>query len=249
MRGQARMKPFHHANRNGSVPRFSVIIPTCNRPQFLAEAVASVMTQEKAEFEIIVVNDGDALPQFSADSRLRHLENARRGAIAARNLGVAAARGEVIAWLDDDDRWLTPDYLMKADDALRLGAGFVHCDGVMVFDDGRPDRAFAQDADVASLAADNTILISGVCYRRSLHDELGGFDPALPFYADWDWYIRVARAGHVFSRVAHPSVVIRIHAANTSGDATFAARQANLNTLSHKHDLGPLSLKTHVDFV
>lgn len=231
------------------MPRFSVIIPTCNRPHYLAQAVQSVMAQEKASFEIIVVNDGDPLPPFSADSRLRQLENARRGAIAARNLGVAAARGEVIAWLDDDDALLGTEYLLKAGEALRAGAGLVHCDGEMVFDDGRAKRPFAHEATAESLAVNNTILISGVCYPRRLHDELGGFDPALPYYADWDWYIRVARAGQRISRIATANVAIRIHAQNTSGDATFKARQANLNALSHKHHLGPLTLKTHVDFV
>lgn len=231
------------------VPRFSVIIPTHNRPHFLAEAVQSIMMQEKSVFEIIVVNDGDPLPPFSADSRLRHLENARRGAIAARNLGIGAARGDVIMWLDDDDRLLLPDYLMKADDALRSGAGLVHCDGTMVFEDGRAERAFAHDADVNSLAGNNTILMSGACYPRRLHEVLGNFDAALPFYADWDWYLRVARAGHVLARVREPAVAIRIHAANTSGDATLAARQANLDALSHKHGLGKLVLKTHLDFV
>lgn len=229
--------------------RFSVIIPTHNRPHFLAEAVQSVMAQEKVAFEIIVVNDGEPLPPFSDDRRLRHFENARRGAIAARNLGVSAARGEFILWLDDDDILLDPAYLMKAEALLTKGAGLVHCDGVMLFADGRAPLPFAHEADAASLAGNNTILISGACYRRRLHDELGGFDPALPYYADWDWYLRVARAGHPLARIAEQSVGIRIHAANTSGESTQAARQANLNALSHKHDLGPLTLKTHVDFV
>lgn len=198
---------------------------------------------------MIVVNDGDPLPPLNDDARVRHLENARRGAIAARNLGVAAARGEMIAWLDDDDLWKDPRLLAMADAELRAGADFTYADGTMVFDDGRPGKVFARDATAESLATDNTILISGVCYRRALHEELGAFDPDLPYYADWDWYLRVARAGKKLARIAAPAVAIRIHAQNTSGDATQAARAANLAALSVKHRLGKLTLKTHVDFV
>jgi glycosyltransferase involved in cell wall biosynthesis len=231
------------------VPRFSVIIPTCNRPHYLAEALASVLAQEEESLEVIVVNDGDPLPPFAGDRRIRHLENARRGAIAARNFGLAAARGDVIAWLDDDDLWKDPRHLSLAAAAISGGADFTYADGMMVFEDGSPRKTFAQDATRESLARDNTILISGICYRRDLHDTLGTFDPALPYYADWDWYLRVARAGCRLARIATPAVAIRIHAQNTSGDATQAARAANLAALSAKHGLGHLTLKTHVDFV
>lgn len=231
------------------MPRFSVIIPTCNRPHFVADAVDSVLAQKSGQLEVLVVNDGvQPTPQWR-DGRVRQLENARRGAIAARNLGIAAARGEIIAWLDDDDLWKDPLHLARADELLQQGADFTYADGEMQFADGRSPTRFAQDADAASLARDNTILISGICYRRRLHESLGGFDPALPYYADWDWYIRVARAGFALARVRHPTVAIRIHGENTSGDATQRARASNLARLAAKHGLGELTLKTHVDFV
>lgn len=231
------------------MPRFSVIIPTCNRPHYLADAMASVLSQQDADLELLVVNDGDALLPRPPDPHVRHLENARRGAIAARNLGVAAARGEVIAWLDDDDLWKDPHHLARADSALRGGADFTFSDGVMQFDDGSPPHVFAKDATLDSLARDNTILISGVCYARRLHDALGGFDAALPYYADWDWYLRVARAGHAMERIPVAGVAIRIHGRNTSGGHSLRLREANLAHLSHKHGLGELTLKTHADFL
>ena len=231
-----------------SVPRFSVLIPTCNRPAFLAEAIASVLRQE-ADFELLVINDGDPLQPLPGGSRIRHLENARRGAIAARNFGVAMARGDVVAWLDDDDLWRDAHHLTRANAALRAGAAFTFSDGVMRFADGTPEQPFAQDADAASLARDNTILISGVCYERRLHESLGPFDAALPYYADWDWHLRVARAGHRLARIASPGVVIRTHGRNATASDTLPARQANLAAFSAKHGLGPLTLKTHADFL
>lgn len=248
MHGHRRMKPFRRARRKGHVPRFSVLIPTCNRPAFLAEAIASVLQQD-ADFELLVVNDDDPLQALPADSRIRHLENARRGAIAARNFGLSMARGEVIAWLDDDDLWCDAHHLARADAALRAGADFTFSDGVMRFADGTPEQAFTQDADAASLARDNTILISGVCYERRLHDALGPFDAALPYYADWDWHLRVARAGHRLARIASPGVLIRIHGRNATASDTLPAREANLAAFAAKHALGALTLKTHADFL
>lgn len=230
------------------MPRFSVIIPTCNRPDFLSEAIASVLRQDAA-FELLVVNDGDPLTSLPHDNRIRHLENARRGAIAARNFGIAMARCEVIAWLDDDDLWLDADHLSRADAALRAGAAFTFSDGMMRFADGRPEQPFAQDADAASLARDNTILISGVCCERRLHEALGLFDPALPYYADWDWHLRVARAGACLQRIASPGVAIRIHGHNATASDTLPARRTNLAAFSAKHGLGQLALKTHADFL
>jgi GT2 family glycosyltransferase len=131
---------------------------------------------------------------------------------------------------------------------LRNGADFTFSDGVMEFEDGSPPQVFAHDATAETLAHDNTILISGVCYRAALHLGLGGFDPALPYYADWDWYLRVARAGGRMVRIASPGVAIRIHGGNTSAQAE-SARAANLSLLARKHGLGLLSLKTHADFL
>ena len=249
MRGRARMKPFRRPNRKGSVPHFSVIIPTCNRPHFLAEAIASVLAQQDADFELLIVNDGGALASLPQDGRMRHLENARRGAVAARSLGVAAARGKAIAWLDDDDQWIDRHHLAMAAAALAGGADFTFGDGVMRYEDGSADRSFARDATSASLAQDNTILISAVTYTRALHQRLGPFDAALPYYWDWDWYLRVARSGAPLQRIAKPVVAIRVHTANMSGEAQKQARQDNLSALSHKHGLGELRLKNHTDFV
>jgi glycosyltransferase involved in cell wall biosynthesis len=249
MRGRARMKPFRRPSRKGSVLHFSVIIPTCNRPQFLAEAVASVLAQQNADFELLIANDGDALAALPQDPRIRHLENARRGAVSARNLAVAAARGHAIAWLDDDDQWIDPHHLAHAAATLTAGAAFTFGDGVMRYEDGSADRAFARDATAASLAQDNTILISAVTYTRTLHQRLGLFDAALPYYWDWDWYLRVARSGAPLQRIAKPVVAIRVHTANMSGEAQKQARQDNLAALAHKHGLGELRLKNHTDFV
>ncbi len=231
------------------MPLVSVIIPTRDRPRYLPEAIASVLHQDFGDFELIVVNDGEALAPLPPDRRIRHLENARRGAVAARNLGVDNARGGIIAFLDDDDRWVDHSYLATASGLVSAGADFVYGDGLMQFPNEPSPRGFSRSATAASLARDNTILVSAVSYRRALHESLGGFDPALPYYWDWDWYLRVARCGAVLAHIERPVVDIRIHGQNMSGGTQRAARQGNLDTLAQKHGLGELTLKNHTDFV
>ena len=96
---------------------------------------------------------------------------------------------------------------------------------------------------------DNTILISTVCYRRDLHKMLGVFDEALPYYWDWDWYLRVANADYRISRSNHVAAAIRVHPHNMSGSENRDARQANLDLLVAKHGMGKIILKNHLDFI
>jgi glycosyltransferase involved in cell wall biosynthesis len=227
---------------------FTVIIPTYNRPHFLLAAVQSVQMQKYVNFELLIVNDGDDAIAAFDDPRIRVLNNNGRGAVPARNFGVAEARGTFIAFLDDDDVWTDALHLSKAHEALLTGADFYFADGVMRFPNGEA-RAFMRDANAATLAHDNTILISTVCYAKTLHNALGHFDEALPYYWDWDWYLRVARAGFIIHRHSQPAVDIRVHAQNMSGDDNLARRRANLDLLRAKHGLGEIAIKNHTDFV
>lgn len=226
----------------------SVVIPTKNRCGFLKQAVKSILQQRLLPKEILVADDGqgaaDAVGGLWAD--LRILDNRSEGPIAARRLAIREARSDLIAFLDDDD-WLTDqNYFQDAANTIAEGADLVFCDGIMKFEDGGNDEAFAFDADVKSLEANNTILISGVVYRRAIHDTLGGFDSSLPFYWDWDWYLRVARAGYQLKRRAGPAVAIRVHAQNMSGHQQETGRRENLDRLSAKHGLPHIPLKNHL---
>jgi len=227
--------------------RISVIIPTRNRDHYLAEAVESVLQQDIPDFELIVVNDGATSPILT-DKRITIINSGQKGAVPARNLGLETASGDIIAWLDDDDRWSAKDHLSNAVNILQSQNALYFADGVMKFPDEAAPRSFAKDATAQSLQHDNTILISAVCYRRALHQSLGMFDENLPYYWDWDWYLRVAKAGHNLHRRQSPVVDIRIHQANMSGDANTRERQNNLDLLSRKHDLGKIALKNHADF-
>lgn len=110
---------------DNAAPRVSVVIPTYNRPALLREALASIAAQTCTDWEVVVVDDGSTPPIDAAaleavvNGRLRLVRHDQpRGVAAARNSGFAAARGELIAQLDDDDR-LAPEALSAATQALR----------------------------------------------------------------------------------------------------------------------------------
>lgn len=110
-------------------PLVSVVVPTHNRLPLLLEALASVAAQSLRDWELIVIDDGSNVPIEASQlvptgghavRVIRHHES--RGVAAARNAGFAAARGRLIAQLDDDDK-LAPDALAAGADALLGGAG------------------------------------------------------------------------------------------------------------------------------
>jgi glycosyltransferase involved in cell wall biosynthesis len=119
-----------------SVARVSVIIPLYNKRQWIRRAVHSVLQQSFTNFEIIVVDDGSTdrgtleLAGYD-DQRLRRVTQANLGPGAARNRGIAEAKGELLAFLDADDEWL-PNYLGDSvylldevgDDAVAISSGY-----------------------------------------------------------------------------------------------------------------------------
>src|SRR5690242_10925198 len=100
------------------MPTFTVIVPTYGRPEFLADALASIVAQSFTDFECIVVDDASPEPAaLPADPRMRLIRReVNGGPPAARNTGIDAAQGSYVAFLDDDDVW-TPTRLADAADA------------------------------------------------------------------------------------------------------------------------------------
>lgn len=109
---------------------YSVIIPTYNRCSLLQDAIDSVLQQDYSQLEIIVVDDGstDATATIIADRYpfVRYIYQYNQGPAAARNQGIAAANGELIAFLDSDDIWLDDKIAIE----LKLLHGFPHADAL-----------------------------------------------------------------------------------------------------------------------
>src|SRR5947209_8661253 len=134
-------------------PRLSVVIPAYNSARTIRAAVASTLNQTRPVLEVIVVDDGstDATAEVVtgiADPRVRLVSRPNGGPSAARNAGIAVARGEWVGFLDSDDLWL-PSYAQRAAAALGAAAnpGFAYTDAYR-FDggSGRVKRGWALSA-------------------------------------------------------------------------------------------------------
>ena len=110
-------------------PRVSVVIPLYNKAPYVQRCLASVAAQTLADFEVLVVDDGStddgaAIVRSFPDPRVTLIQQANAGPGAARNRGIDAARGSIIAFLDADDEWL-PEYLQRGVAALEAAGDSV----------------------------------------------------------------------------------------------------------------------------
>ena len=177
----------------------SVVVPTHDRPDRVATAVRSVLTQDYPSLEVVVVDDGsgpgtaDVLDRLAdSDDRVvvvRHDEP--RGASAARNTGLDTARGELIGFCDDDDAWL-PGTAALAVGALTPSSGVVYGHHqVLIEDTGRLVTFRPPPAPTPPLLRwlDVSPSIFGVVRRATVGDALR-FDTSLETSEDWDLRLR-----------------------------------------------------------
>ena len=206
----------------------SVIIPTYNSAAYLPQAIASVLEQDFEDREVIVVDDGstddtpDAIRPFLRQVRYVRQENG--GNAAARNRGVAEARGEWLAFLDADDLWL-PGKLSRqlADLGDHPQARWSFTGAEKLLPCGTRE-AFPPDPPAGELW--NSLVRcqpfgashSGLMVQRSCFNEIGGFDETLRLSVDWDLFIRLAER---FELRSLPGVLVvhRLHSANTTKNA------------------------------
>lgn len=210
----------------------SVVIPLFNGERFIAEALDSVLAQDYEPLEIIVVDDGstDAGPGLARDRGARVIRHGGKGVAAARNAGVAASRGEIVAFLDQDDVWLPAKTgrqvaaLAAVPDALCFTRQrfFVEGGGPLPPWFGRPELAGEHDGYSPSCLA----------VRRELFARVGPFEEAMTQAGDLDWIARARHAGLVLHVVPELLVLRRVHDRNESGnprtvqEMLLAARRA-----------------------
>ena len=149
----------------------------------------------------------------------------------------------LILFLDDDDLFLDPAYLHRAARALRRG-GLVYSGGVFLLP--HEELPYEPGPIGEGLLRDNPILASGSGLLRKDLEDLGGLDPGMGHYWDWDLWLRAYRAGLPFRYLKGPNVGIRVHGGNQSYGAHLEGRRRDLEALRAKHGLGPLVLKDHL---
>jgi glycosyltransferase involved in cell wall biosynthesis len=225
-------------------PLVSVVVPTQNRSAMLQQALSSVLDQEGVELELIVVDDGssDATPQVLEqidDDRLEVLRHERPlGVSRARNAGIARARGEWIAFLDDDDLWAPGKLRTQLSHAAEHGTTFSYSAAVAIDDRMSATRLThppGPDAVKRLLFGGNVIgSPSVVLLSADLLARVGGFDERLPPMEDWDLWIRAASAGRP-GLITEPLAAYREHGENAMTVTEEARMRALFALLRDKH--------------
>ena len=205
----------------GRQPLVSIVIPTHNYACYVGQAIRSGLDQGYRPIEIIVVDDGstDATPsvlrQFDAAIRVVRLDG--RGVSAARNAGLAQARGDYVVLLDADDLLLPGGVatqvaqLEHRPDVDAVAGEWYVCD--VESETIHRARSSLKDDDVLGHLMRSNIVgtPSAMMLRRAALDAVGGFDTRLGFTADWEMWLRLAKHGCRFARITAPVAMYRIH--------------------------------------
>jgi len=235
------------------VPFASIITPTRARPVSLERTLRSLQRQSFADWEAVVVDDGDGegivVASGLEDPRIAAYPSRGEGIVDARNTAVDLATGDLVCWLDDDDWWEDPHHLSL----LRAEGGrpdrFYFRGGWMVFEsDGGAEEArevFDLDATCESLRENNTILNCSLAYRRELHDELGALDRELGGYCDWDFMLRMCDAGVLPHKLPGLGIAYAVHPSGTSAGVDYPERLRYFERFRDKHGLD-VQIANHV---
>ena len=201
------------------MPLVSVVVPAYNAERTLKATLDSVLAQDFRDFEIVVVNDGSTdstkavLDAYAA--RVRVIDQTNRGVSAARNAGVSASSGQLIAFLDSDDLW-SPDKLTQSVRALadnpKASMVFSDCSGL------RPDGTMSTFYSFRGAPSLDEMLNNGfeavpsaVMMRREVFDACGGFSGKfVPNYFEdlWLWFL--ARERGEFEYIPRELTILRL---------------------------------------
>lgn len=202
-----------------SSPLVSVVIPTYNRIHYLREALDSIAAQTFRDYEVIVVDDGSTESIASGinghPTNPQILRQARQGPATARNLGVAAARGEIIAFLDSDDLWL-PEKLDRFIEALRRRPDYRIFYGPMqpIRSDGCPVAGRSKPCHegwiTEKLFCNSFIHFPTIVCYKEVFTAAGGLDPCLHVCEDYDLWLRVSLK-EPFGLLEQPLALRRLH--------------------------------------
>jgi glycosyltransferase involved in cell wall biosynthesis len=202
-------------------PLVSVVLPTHNRVDLLAGAVESVLAQTEQRFELIVIDDAstDATPEYLAaltirDQRARFIRlDIPRGGGGARNEGLGLSRGDWVAFLDDDDRWL-PNKLEKQLGALRAHPTAVaaSCGYERVFPSRKRQLVAVPPAvGLSDLFEYNVLGSTSLCMGSALAlRRIAGFDTTLVAGQDLDLWVRLRQLGEIVV-CSEPLVLYHVH--------------------------------------
>jgi glycosyltransferase involved in cell wall biosynthesis len=204
----------------------SIILPAYNRADRLPEAINSILVQSFCDFELIVVDDAssediESVVRSIGDPRIRYIRHTvNGGASAARNTGLAEARGEFIAFHDSDDLWLPGKLKRQLEQLQKLPPEVgVVCGGVIIY--GRDlggkfgpglvsfeppvheGQLSINEDQQARILQRNRVHLATSVFRRNCYPNLEWFDVRLRANVDWDFSVRLAAHTKIYEDL-HP---------------------------------------------
>ena len=205
------------------MPKVTVVIPVYNGDRYLRESIDSVFAQTFDDYEIVCVDDGStddsAVLLQAYGQRIRVVRQTNAGQSAARNAGVKVARGEYIAFLDQDDVW----YPSKLESQVAVldaepDVVLVHCDFDRIDEGGQmlqrgagtSERTSALGSTMGQLIGEALIFPSAMMIRKDVYERIGGFHHALQGFEDFDLMARLKAQGR-FVMVEERGMAYRMH--------------------------------------
>ena len=182
-------------------PEVSVILPTYNRGWILKEAIDSILAQEFKDFELIVVDDGSAdntgeiLDSYEQDIQV--LRQSNKGVSAARNRGIDAAEGRLVAFLDSDDLWLPRKLSSQVDFFNSNPAAVINQTEEIWVRNGVRVNPKTRHHKFSGMIFERSLALclvspSAVMIKKNLFSEVGVFDENLPACEDYDLWLRIS---------------------------------------------------------
>lgn len=238
-----------------------MVLPTYDRAGILADSIQSVLDQTYTDFELIVVDDGsqdrtEAVVTEFADPRVRYVAHeTNRGAPAARNTGIARARGDIVAFQDSDDEWLSEKLRKQVDvfdDASRnVGVVYTGMDRKVEGETRYlPYRGVDQKAgDIErSIVRQNFISTQMAAVRRECFDAVGDFDEKMAPLEDWELWIRLSQR-YQFELVDEPLVRGAVEPDSISKNLAAIVDARERIVEKHYEQFDTASLANHLFFI
>ncbi len=209
------------------MPLISVIIPTFRHRNFVLTSLESVFAQTFTDYEVIVVNDGSPddtgqlLQPLAQSGKIRYIEQANQGQAAARNRGLAEAKGKFIAFLDDDDLWPKDKLSWQYEQLLNdPGIGVVAGIAEVIDESEKPLGTSQRLGEIrfCDLFSGNPIISPGqTLIRADLLREIGGMNNRIWGCDDWDLWFRASAKARliIFDRVG---LRYRLHPGNAGNN-------------------------------
>ena len=216
-------------------PTISIVVPTFDRLDYLRASLASVFAQTFEDWELLIADDGSgeatlAYLRSLRDPRVALLELPHSGKPSvARNAAIRAARGEYVAFLDSDDRWL-PRKLQAQVDSIRRHPqrGWGHTRYVLVDESGNPTEWARRTGGWSTpegrilellVTSQTVIALPSVLVRRSLLERAGGFDEELVMSEDYELWLRLATLSEI-DAVNEPLTLVLRHRQHSGNEIT-----------------------------